>query len=99
MINLARGIDSLTNFKRDTSRFVTQLKKTGEPVVLTVNGKAELVVQNAASYQALLEQARAAENVKILKKSLAQARRGKVKPLHEALDTLQKKLNIPDVEP
>jgi prevent-host-death family protein len=27
------------------------LKKTGRPVVLTVNGKAELVVQDAESYR------------------------------------------------
>jgi len=31
------------------------MKKSRRPVVLTVNGKAELVVQNAASYQKLLE--------------------------------------------
>jgi len=31
------------------------LKKTGQPVVLTVNGKAEIVVQDAESYQKLLE--------------------------------------------
>jgi hypothetical protein len=28
-------------------------KQTGEPVVLTINGKAELVVQDAAAYQKL----------------------------------------------
>jgi PHD/YefM family antitoxin component YafN of YafNO toxin-antitoxin module len=31
------------------------MKKTKTPVVLTVNGKAELVVQDAESYQQLLE--------------------------------------------
>ena len=31
------------------------MKKTKEPVELTVNGKAELVVQDAESYQRLLE--------------------------------------------
>lgn len=55
MLKLNRDIDSLTNFKRDTSRFLEQLRKTGEPVVLTINGKAELVVQDAGSYQRLLE--------------------------------------------
>jgi prevent-host-death family protein len=54
-MKLTRDIQSLSTFKRDTAKIVRQLKKTGQPVVLTVNGKAELVVQDAASYQKLLE--------------------------------------------
>ena len=47
MIDLSRDIHSLTDFKRKTSEFMKQLKETGSPVVLTINGKAELVVQDA----------------------------------------------------
>ena len=54
-MKLTRDIQSLSTFKRDTAKIVRQLKKTGQPVVLTVNGKSELVVQDAASYQKLLE--------------------------------------------
>ena len=35
--------------------FMQQLRETGRPVVLTINGKAELVVQEAQSYQKLLD--------------------------------------------
>ena len=49
-MKLTRDIQSLSTFKRDTAKLVRQMKKTGQPVVLTVNGKAELVVQDAASY-------------------------------------------------
>jgi hypothetical protein len=31
------------------------MEKTGQPIVLTVNSKAQLVVQNADSHQKLLE--------------------------------------------
>ena len=55
MIDLSRDIHSLTDFKRRTTEFVKQLKETGAPVVLTVNGKAELVVQDAEAYQQLLQ--------------------------------------------
>ena len=41
MLNLEDGIDSLTNFKRQTAEYLKRLHKTGEPVVLTVNGKAQ----------------------------------------------------------
>jgi hypothetical protein len=43
------------------------LKDTGEPLVLTINGKAELVVQDAGSYQKLLdlaEEARVMEGIR-----------------------------------
>ena len=53
MLDISRDIQSLTDFKKNTSEFVNQLKQTGEPVVLTINGKAELVVQDAAAYQKL----------------------------------------------
>jgi PHD/YefM family antitoxin component YafN of YafNO toxin-antitoxin module len=62
-MNLNRDIQSLTEFKLHTPEFVQQLKETGEPLVLTINGKAELVVQDAAAYQKLLD---LADEAKIL---------------------------------
>jgi hypothetical protein len=47
-MNLSRDIHSLTDFKRQTPEFLRQLKETGHPLVLMINGKAELVVQDAA---------------------------------------------------
>jgi prevent-host-death family protein len=61
MLNLAHGIDSMTNFKRQTAEYLERLHKTGEPVVLTVNGKAQLVVQDAGAYQKLLDTAAKSE--------------------------------------
>src|SRR3954462_8192288 len=57
MLNLETRIDSMTNFKRQTAEYLERLHKTGEPVVLTVNGKAQVVVQDAGAYQKLLEAA------------------------------------------
>ena len=39
-MKLARDIMSLSTFKRDSNKVMRQMKKTKEPVVLTVNGKA-----------------------------------------------------------
>jgi len=63
MLDISRDIHSLTDFKKNTSEFINQLKETGEPVVLTINGKAELIVQDAAAYQKLRQ---VAEEAKIL---------------------------------
>ena len=62
-MDLKRDIHRLTDFKKKTPEFLRQLKETGEPIVLTINGKAAVVVQDAASYQKLLD---LAEESKIL---------------------------------
>ncbi len=67
MLDITRDIQSLTDFKKNTSEFVEQLKQTGEPVILTINGKAELVVQDAAAYQKLrqiVEEARVLDGIR-----------------------------------
>lgn len=50
MIN-PTDIHSLSEFQRNAKQLVAQLQQTGDPHVLTVNGKAALVVQDAESYQ------------------------------------------------
>jgi hypothetical protein len=49
-------IGSLTDFARNTKAHLRKLKQTGRAELLTVNGKAEVVVQNAAAYQRLIEE-------------------------------------------
>jgi hypothetical protein len=48
---------SLTEFRRHTKKHMARLHTTGRPEVLTVNGKAKLIVQDAVAYQRLIEQA------------------------------------------
>jgi prevent-host-death family protein len=79
-MKLTRDIQSLSTFKRDTAKVVRQLKKTGQPVVLTVNGKAELVVQDAASYQKLLEAQDRMETIDGIKRGLESMKRNAGKP-------------------
>ena len=98
MLNLENGIDSLTNFKRQTADYLRQLHATGSPVVLTVNGKAEVVVQDAAAYQRLVELAAKAdreETVAAIREGLADAEAGRVKPARKVLKALAKKYGIP----
>ena len=79
-MKLKRDIQSLSTFKRDTAKFVRQMKKTKAPVVLTVNGKAELVVQDADSYQELLEARDRMEAIEGIKRGLESLKRNAGKP-------------------
>ncbi len=94
-MNITRDIDSLTHFKRNTSEVIEQLKTTGQPMVLTVNGKAEIVVQDAASYQAMLELVDRAEAIAGIKKGLDSIERGEGIPAEVAFARLRKKHTIP----
>lgn len=44
-LDLANDIRSLSEFKRNTVDLLDRLRKTGHPLVLTINGKAELVAR------------------------------------------------------
>ena len=85
MLDIDRDINSLSNFKRNTPEFLRQLKKTGHPVVLTINGKAELVVQDTASYQKLIELADQAQRMDALRASVEDMRSGRVVPAEDML--------------
>lgn len=83
MLDISRDIHSLTDFKKKTSEFVDQLKRTGEPVVLTINGKAELVVQHAAAYQKLRQIAEEARVLEGIRKGLEDFHAGRTIGLGE----------------
>jgi prevent-host-death family protein len=91
MIDLSEDIHSLSDFKRKTTEFMARMKKSGHPVVLTINGKAELVVQDAASYQRLLELAERAEMMEFLRESREDMAAGRTEPALDALERLAKK--------
>ena len=85
----------MTEFKLKTPEFVQQLKDTGEPIVLTINGKAELVVQDAASYQKLLDVAEQAGVIEGIRQGLADVQAGRTQPVAEAFAEIRRELNLP----
>lgn len=95
-MNLNRDIHSLTDFKKNTPEFLQQLKDTGEPVVLTINGRAELVVQDAASYQKLLDLAEEARVLEGIRKGLEDVRAGRTQDLAGAFADIRRELGLPD---
>ena len=97
MLDIAKDIQSLSHFKRNTADLMKQMKESGNPVVLTVNGKAEIVVQDAAAYQRLIDLAEKAEMMEFLREAKADADAGRTVPAREFLESLgqQKKANKP----
>jgi len=59
------------------------LKQTGEPVVLTINGKAELVIQDAASYQKMREAVEESRVLESIRQGIADMNAGRTIGLDE----------------
>ena len=82
-IDVSRDIHSLTDFKRRTTSLVRQMKKSGNPLVLTVNGKAELVVLDTGTYQRLAELIDRAEAIEGVRRGLESMENGEGRSLEE----------------
>jgi prevent-host-death family protein len=86
MLDITKDIQSLTTFRRRSGDFMKQLKKSKRPVVLTVNGKAAAVVQDAEAYQHLLDIAARADAEEGIRQGLEDAKEGKLRPARQFFD-------------
>ena len=50
-INITEDIRSVTDLKRKTREILDRIHRTGRPVVLTVNGKADAVIIDAKTFE------------------------------------------------
>lgn len=95
MLDISKDIHSLSDFKRNTSEFLDQMRGSGHPVVLTINGKAELVVQDALSYQKLLDRVDELEALEGIKRGLADVEAGRVMALRQFEKEFRTKRALP----
>ncbi len=72
-----QSIHPLTGFLRDHKSHIERLRATGLPEVLTINGKAKLVIQDAAAYQKMLDLIDELDATRILKQRLTSLDEGK----------------------
>ena len=89
-----RQIHSLTDFLRNHKAYVARLKETRTPEVLTVNGRAEIVVQDAESYQDLLDRLHHMETLAAIREGIASAERGELKPAEQVFAEMQARYGI-----
>lgn len=87
MIDVTQDIHSMATFKRNSAGLMKRMRKTGRPLVLTVKGKAQAVVLDAASYRGVAEHLDA---VASLRRGLAQAKKGLGRTVDEVFDGLER---------
>lgn len=93
MIDL-RDIHTLTEFQRNAKKYAKKMTQTGRPLVLTVNGKPGLVVQDAEAYQALIERIEHLNLLQDLRQASREHSEGKSIPWETAKSQLRKELGI-----
>jgi prevent-host-death family protein len=94
MLDITKDIQSLTNFRRKSGQFLREMKKSKRPVVLTVNGKAAAVVQDAESYQRLLDSAARADIYEAIRQGLDDAVHARSRPAHQVFDELRRRHGV-----
>ena len=95
MIDITKDIQPLTTFRNNSVKFMKRLKKPRRPIILTVNGKPEAVVQSAAEYQRLLDLAAAADVSEGIRQGLEDMRKGRTRPADEVFEEMRRKYAIP----
>lgn len=94
MFSISQGIRSLTEFKAKTPAFLEELKKTEQALVLTVNGKAELVALSAGAFEKILEKLDQLDSLLAVRSAIAQADRGEGRPAKVVLDEIRKEAGL-----
>ncbi len=95
MLNITKDIQAMTTFRRNPGKFMKQLKKSKKPLVLTINGKAEAVVQDAEAYQRLLDIAARADALEGIRQGAEDMKKRRMRPAREALEMFRSHHGIP----
>jgi len=88
-MDITKDIQPMTTFRNHSAEIMQHLKDTQRPVILTVNGKAAAVVQDAAAYQRLLDLAAAASAAEGIRQGLEDLRNERTRPARAVFDEMR----------
>lgn len=95
MLDITKDIQAMTTFRRNPRAFLRRLKRSKRPLVLTVNGKAKAVLQDAQAYQNLLDVAAQADATEGIRQGLEDLRKGRTRPAREVFEEIHAEYGIP----
>jgi PHD/YefM family antitoxin component YafN of YafNO toxin-antitoxin module len=93
MIELSQ-IHPVTDFVRNYKSYLTRLKETGRPEVLTVNGVPECVLVDTASFQEMQNALEQARFVRAVNEGIASMNAGAGEPASQAFRDIRKELEL-----
>lgn len=93
-MDITKDIQPMTTFRNHSAEFMQHIRKTKRPVVLTVNGKAAAVLQDAQAYQRLLDLAATANAAEGIRQGLHDKESGKTKPARAIFSKLREEYGL-----
>ncbi len=94
-MDITKDIQPMTTFRNNSAEILQHVKTSQRPVILTVNGKAAAVLQDADSYQRLLDLAAGASAAEGIRQGRDDAANGRTEPATSVFDELRVKYGIP----
>ena len=94
-MDITKDIQPMTTFRNHSAEIMRHLKDTKRPVILTVNGRAAAVVQDAEAYQHLLDLAQEASAAEGIRQGLEDLRSGRTRLARAVFDEIRAEPGIP----
>lgn len=88
-MSLAKSIKPISYLKTNTAEAVRFVRETGEPLVITLNGEAKIVLQDIRMYEETQE---TLALLKILALGDVEANRAETVPMSNAIEAARQKL-------
>jgi prevent-host-death family protein len=79
--------ETLANFIDDAANVVARVKSTRQPIYLTVDGKTEIVIQDAATYDQMVARAEVLDAIYRSREDIAA---GRTEPMRTVVERLGK---------
>lgn len=90
----ATDIHSLTDFTRNAKAYIQHVKVTQNPMAITINGDAEVVIQDVASYQNMMDELAQVRFVAAVRESEASVKAGRVQDVDAAFADIRNELDL-----
>ena len=87
------------NIGKSTADLLKHLQTTGEPLTFRINGGEMVVLQNAESYQKLLDELDFAQSQQAVRRALEDVKHGRTKTLQEFAAEMREKYGFPEKRP
>jgi prevent-host-death family protein len=84
----SKQIKPISYVKAHAAEIISEMRETGQPIIITQNGEATAVLQDVASYEATQE---TLAMMKVIEMARADIAAGKSKPFQEVIDRLRTK--------
>ncbi len=94
-VDITKDIQPMTTFRNHSAEIMQHLKDTKRPVILTVNGKAAAVLQDAQAYQQLCDIAAQASAAEGIRQGLDDMKNGRTHPAQQVLEEIRSDYDIP----